>query len=268
MSLALLGLLALPCSAAPGALDFERLAAAAGASGFAAPQASGVLVPASLRVPLTRTLLTAREAETERVDLSGLLDRHLSQSSSFNDRVGRHRVALTLDQTEPDGAWLTVTPPGAQTRMVLIEAGMNGRWSAGGRNYKVGLDINIFRARLNNVIVIRDADSDEVLWSKRISELMSTSYFAGEEVRIGGRSYRIFLAHMPDESHRPAIPSKVLGICLIYDEVFEGRHVRYRTFRVLLDPLRRPEGVTMSLMDGERALLKAAPDGSSLEISR
>lgn len=255
----LLLLLALPGSAAPGALDFERLSAAAGASGFVIPQVS---------VPRTRALLTAaQEEDTARVDLAPLLDRHLSLADSFTDRVGRHLVAVTLDQTEPDGAWLTVTPPGAQPLMVLIEAGMKGQWSSGGRSYKIGLDINIFRSRLNNIIQIRDADTDEVLWSRRIIEIMSTSYFAGQPVRIGGRPYRLFLAHMPDESRRPAVASDILGICLIYDEVSGGKHVRYQTFRVLLSDLQRPDGVVMRLLGGVPARLKASADGAFLDIS-
>lgn len=258
---ALLVLLALPCSAAPGALDFERMAAAAGSPGFVPPQ---------VFVPLTRTALTAADAEadTTRVELTALLDRHLSQADAFNDRVGRHLVAVTLDQTEPDGAWLTVTPPGLPPRMVLIEAGMKGQWSAGGRNYKIGLDINIFRARLNNIIVISDADTDEVLWSRRIIEVMRTSYFSGEAVRIAGRPYRLFLAHMPDESRRPAVASSTLGICIIYDEVSGGKHVKYQTFRVLLRDLQRPDGVVRGLVDGVPVRLKASADGFFLDISR
>lgn len=251
-------LLALPCSAAPGALDFERLAAAAGQSGFIVPRVS---------VPRTYAVTPAPEADTTHVDLVPLLDRHLSLADSFNDRVGRHLIAVTLDQTEPDGAWVTVTPPGGEAQMILIEAGMKGQWSAGGRNYKIGMDINIFRARLNNIIQIKDADTDEIVWSKRIIEIMSTSYFAGAPIRIGGRPYRLFLAHMPDESRRPAVASRVLGVCLIYDEIEGGRHVSYKTFRVLLGALQRPGGVVMSLVNGDRARLQASPDGAFLDVS-
>ena len=257
--LALLGLLALPCSAAPRAFDFERLASWAGYSGFVVPHVA---------VPPTRAVIAAPEQDTARVELAPLLDRHLAHADSFSDRVGRHFVAVTLDQTEPDGAWLTVTPPGGEPRMVLIEAGMKGQWSAGGRNYRVGLDINIFRPRLNNVIRIRDADTDEFIWSRRIIEVMRSSFNAGEPVRIGGRPYRLFLAHMPDESRRPAAPSSTLGVCLIYDELYDGRHVSYQTFRFLLTDLQRPGGVVRGLVDGDRARLQASPDGSVLNISR
>ncbi|MEK7383697.1 MAG: hypothetical protein AAB262_10495 [Elusimicrobiota bacterium] len=255
----LIFLLAIPCSAVPGALDFERMAAAAGSAGFVLPQ---------VVVPPTRAVLSAAEEDTARVDLPPLLDRHLALADAFNDNLGRHLVAVTLDQTEPDGAWLTITPPGLQPQMILIEAGMRGQWSAGGRNYKIGLDIGIFRARLNNIIEISDADTGEVLWSRRIIEIMRTSYFAGEAVRIAGRPYRLFLAHMPDQSRRPAIASRALGVCLIYDEVSGGRHVSYQTFRVLLDALQRPNGVVMDLVDGDRARLKVSADGAFLDISR
>ncbi|OGR98799.1 MAG: hypothetical protein A2V88_02835 [Elusimicrobia bacterium RBG_16_66_12] len=255
----LLFLPALPCAAAPGALDFQRLAAAAGSPGFVLPQVS---------IPLTRAVPSAAEEDTARVDLAPLLDRHLSLADSFTDRVGRHLVAVTLDQTEPDGAWLTVTPPGAQPLMVLIGAGMKGQWSAGGRSYTIDLDINIFRARLNNIIRIRDADTDEVLWSRRIIEIMSTSYFAGQAVRIGGRPYRLFLGRMPDESRRPAVASDVLGVCLIYDETLGGKHVKFQTFRVFFAALQRPDGVMMRLVDGDRARLTVSPDGAFLDISR
>jgi len=263
---ALLGLLAVPSFAAPGALDFERLVGAARAAGFAFPAAAGA--PWEIAVPATPTRPVRPFQEGPmRVDLSGLIDRHMTLADSFNDRVGRHFIAVTLDQTAPDGAWISIMPPGEAARMVLIEAGMKGRWSAGDRTYKVNMDVNIFRARLNNIIEIRDADTDELLWSKRIIQLMSTSYFSGAPVIVAGRPYRLFLAHMPDVSRRPAPPSAVIGLCLIYDEIVDGKHSEYQTYRFMVDVLQRPEGSVVSLFEGDRVRLKVSEDLSSLDIS-
>lgn len=265
-ALTLLVLFALPCSASAGSLDIERLAAGLGAAGFVLPR-GGVPAPVAVAMPTLHAAAVV-EADTAHIELTPLLDRHLIRSDAFSDRVGHHLVAVTLDQNGPDGAWLSVTPPGLPARMVLIEAGMNARWSAGGRNYRVGMDISIFRARLNNIIQISDADTGELLWSRRIIEVMRNSYFAGEPVTVGGRPYRIFFAHMPDASQRPAFASATLGVCLIYDEVVGGVHRKYLTFRVLLRALQRPGGAELGLVNGDRVRLQASADGSSLDISR
>lgn len=252
-------LLVLPCAAAPGHLA-ERLAS------------EGFFLRASAKVPATHPIHGFQEGDTTRVNLAGLLDRHLTRADSFMDSTGRHLVGVTLDQTGGDQAWITITPPASTPRMVLIEFGMRASWRAGGRRYAIRMALTSWTSRLNNIIEIVDADADpEIstpLWRRRIIDLLGVSYGSGEPVVIAGRPYGLFLGRMPDESRKPAVPSSTLGLCLIYDQRVDGKHVEYFPYGALVSDLQRPEGVVLSLFEGDQARLRIAPDVSALEIYR
>ncbi|MBI3563658.1 MAG: hypothetical protein HY079_00520 [Elusimicrobia bacterium] len=246
-----------PASSAPVPPDAARLAAALRAAGFELPPGADALVPAPPPAP------PAAPGAARRVDMAGLLDRHWSTTDAFDDAAGRTLVAGTLDLAG-DG-WLVATPSGGSPVLVRIGAGMRGEWRAGGRTYRVTLDVNIFRARLNNVIVVRDLATGDEVYRRRIIDLFRATYAAGLPVTLAGRDYRLFLAHMPDASRDPAVPSDALGLCLIYDvKDPSGRHVRYDFYRFPAESLKVP--TSLSLFGGDRVLVRASADLGSLDI--
>jgi hypothetical protein len=244
-------------SAAVRPPDVERLSAALRAEGFAAPAVEAAAPP----LPTWSAASAAGPAVS--VDLRGLLDRHWSGTDSFVDAAGRTQVSGTLDLAG-DG-WLVVTPPGATPKMIKIESGMSGRWVSRGRSYAVALDVSVFRARLNNVLIITDLDAGAPVWRRTILELFRETYQAGEPVSVGGRPYRLFLARLPDASVSPAVPSAAVGLCFIYDEKnAAGEHVQYRFYRFPLESLRTASFI--SLFDGDRPFVRVSADRASLEL--
>ena len=258
---ALCVLAAAPVRALPGAIDLDRLGGALGAEGFAVPQ--GELVSPPPPAP-AGALVETDPADGPRVSLVGLLDRHWTATDLFDDAAGRTFVSGTLDLAG-DG-WLVVTPPGGSAQMVKIERGMSGSWSAGGRRYSVDLDVSIFRARLANIIEIKDG-SGATVWKRRIIDLFQKTYDAGRAIVVDGRPYRLFLSRMPG-SGRPAAPTTQVGLCLIYDERdSSGNHAQYDFYRF---PFSSLQGVSLAikLFNGDPARLEASSDGAELTISR
>jgi uncharacterized protein YdeI (BOF family) len=254
-------LAAVPARALPGAIDLDRAAGALAPEGMAPP--AGFFAPA----PPTPVAVAAYSAAPDdaRVALAGLVDRHWTQTDWFDDAAGRTFVAGTLD-LNGDG-WLAVTAPGRAAFLVKIERGMSAAWSAGGRSYKLDLDVSIFRPRLSNVLEIRDAAAGGTVWRRRIVDLFQKTYDAGRAVVIGGRPYRLFLSRMPG-SGSPASPSSRIGLCLIYDQLDgSGAHDQYDFYRYPLEAL---QGVALvvRLYAGDQALLQVSSDGEELTISR
>jgi|GEM_PF-1858846 len=259
---ALLSLCVARAFALPGAIDLDRLSGGLGAEGFAVPAGDRVVNP-----PPTPSAAVARVApppDDAVVSLSGLLDRHWTTVDSFSDPAGETYVSGTLD-LNGDG-WLVVAPPGAAPLMIKIERGMSGAWAAGGRRYAADLNVNIFRARLNNVLEIKDG-SGATVWNRRIVDLFQRTYDAGRAVVIGGRPYRLFLSHLPGGG-KPAAASSAVGLCLIYDQLdSSGRHDQYDFYRFDFSAL-VGKSLPVRLYGGDLATLSASSDGESLTISR
>lgn len=209
-----------------------------------------VLVPEP--VPVLMRLLS--EADTQTVALAPLLDRHLAATDSFAGAGGRTMVAGTLDLAG-DG-FLAVTPPGGATRFIKIERGMSGSWSDGVHGYRVSLSVNIFRPRLANYIVIKDADTGATVWEKRILELFRLTYRAGEPVNLAGRPYRLFFSARPD-----------LGLCFIYDDASEGGH-EYKFYMVPVSQIQGALPASYKMYGGDVVRLHASPDLATLSITR
>jgi len=249
--------------ALPGAIDLDAIAAGAQSAGFS-PIAGHYVPPAQPPAPPAALVYASGAQDDARVDLAGLLDRHLTAADSFDDGIGRTFVSGTLDLAG-DG-WMAVTPPGQTPLLVKIERGMSAQWAAGGRGYSLDLDASIFRARLNNILEIKDG-SGRTVWRRRIIELFQKTFEAGRPVVIGGRSYRLFVARMPD-GQRPARPSSRLGLCLIYDQLDGwGRHDQYDFYRFPLEAM-TGRRLDVALYGGDRASLEVSPDLSALTISR
>ncbi len=208
----------------------------------------------------------AFSADTASVDLPPLLERHLSTTDSFMAAGGRTLIGGTLDFAG-DG-WLAVTPASAGTSsFIRIERGMSGSWRDGGKTYKVGLSVNIFRPRLENWIQIKDASTDRVVWERRISGLFKLTYAAGEPVTVAGRPYRLFYARVPDAGKRPAVPSASLGLCFIYDDMSSGTH-EYKFYMVPVNQITGASPTSYKFYGGDAVRLQADPGLSVLRLSR
>lgn len=195
--------------------------------------------------------------DTVTVELAPLLERHLTRTDGFVVAGEATLVSGTLDLAG-DG-FLAVTAPGDLPRFFKIQRGMAGGWRSGGRRYSVSLSVNIFRARLNNVIVIRD-DADRVVWQKTIRELFRLTYAAGEPVTLAGRPYRLFYARQPDGSARE-------GLCFIYDENRGGTH-EYHFYMVPREQVEGAFPTSYRMYGGDLIRLRLDPDGPRLHIAR
>lgn len=240
----LLSALAVSAHAAPdpAALMRSALPLDFGAAVFDEP----VFIPAPVLMRLAE--------DTQTVTLAPLLDRHLPTTDSFQGAAGRTLVAGTLDLAG-DG-YLAVTPPGGAPRFIKIERGMSGSWSDGVHAYRVSLSVSIFRPRLANYIVIKDASTGLTVWEKRISELFRLTYAAGEPVNLAGRPYRLFYSQKPTN-----------GLCFIYDDTSAGGH-EYKFYMVPLDQIRGAVPTSYKMYGGDTVRLRVTPDLATLDISR
>lgn len=230
----------------PAALLRSALPADFGAAAFDAPVFIPIPAPVLLDVP------PAGDAQT--VALARLLDRHLAATDSFNGAGGVTMVSGTLDLSG-DG-YLAITPPGGASRFVKIERGMSGSWVDGVHAYRVSLSVNIFRPRLANFIVIKDASTGQVVWEKRILELFRLTYKAGEPVNLSGRPYRLFYSAKP-----------TLGLCFIYDDVVDGTH-DYKFYMVPLAQIQGAAPASYRMFGGDVVKLHASADLATLQITR
>jgi hypothetical protein len=251
-TLALAAALAVPSAAAPSASpSWESRVRSMLPAGWELPDAPA---PVAGR-PLPR--LAGLTADTESVELAPLFERHLTRTQGYFAGALHVDVAGTLDLAG-DG-YLAVTPRGQATRFIKIQRGMSGSWQAGGQRYSVSLSVNIFRPRLNNYILIKDAGGRTV-WESQIRELFRSTYAAGEPVVVGGRPYRLFYSRQPDGSARR-------GLCFIYEDHSTGTR-EYRFYLIPVDQLQSGSPSSYTLHGGDRIRLQLAPDGSTLHISR
>lgn len=239
-------------SSAAAAPDPAALVRSALPPGFA-PFAFDAPVPVRIPAPV---LMLPRQAapDAQSVALASLLDRHLPTTDSFAGAGGRTAVAGTLDLSGE--GYLAVTPPGGAPRFIKLERGMSGAWSDGVHQYRVSLSVNIFRPRLANYIVIKNASTGATVWEKRISELFRLTYRAGEPVNLAGRPYRLFFSARPD-----------LGLCFIYDDMSGGGH-DYKFYMVPVSQIRGEVPVSYKMYGGDVVRLQASSDLSMLFITR
>jgi len=247
-AIVLTALLGLRASAAPDPAALVRSALPPGFAPVAFDEPIFVPVPAGI----WRKLQAPEDTQT--VALPSLLDRHLSITDSFTGAGGKTLIAGTLDGNG-DG-FLAVTPPGGGTRFVKIERGMSGGWSDGVSSYRVSLSVSIFRPRLANYIVIKNAGTGQVMWEKRISDLFRVTYKAGEPVNLAGRPYRLFYSARP-----------TLGFCFIYDDTSGGGH-EYKFYIVPLDQVQGAAPTSYKMYGGDVVRLQVSPDLTTLQITR
>lgn len=219
--------------------------------GFAPAPVSDVRVPVPVAVEMSQGRVRAQD--TTSVDLMPLLERHLTTTDAYSGAGGITYVAGTLD-VNGDG-FLAVTPQGKTTTFVKIERRMGGSWSDGVHSYRVSLNVSIFRARLDNIIEIRDQDTGNMVWAKRINDLFRAAYKAGEPVVIAGRPYRLFFSQSPS-----------YGLCFIYDDTSNGGH----DWKFYMVPMSQVVGNASSyrMYGGDAVRLRVTPDLKTLEISR
>lgn len=241
-------LLAARASAAP---DPAALFRAALPPGFAPVELDA---PVRVPVPVPVMIRVQAEGDTQTVALAPLLDRHLPTTDSFQGAGGKTLIAGTLDLAG-DG-YLAVTPPDGRPRFIKIQRGMSGAWSDGVHDYRVSLSVSIFRPRLANFIVIKDAATGQTVWEKRIVELFRLTYRAGEPVNLAGRPYRLFYSAKP-----------TLGLCFIYDEATADGH-EYKFYMVPLEQIHGASPVSYKMYGGDVVRLQVSPDLSTLYITR
>jgi hypothetical protein len=255
--LALVALLAASASAQPGALapDLASWTAALGAPGAETPvpDAAAFDQPAESPAPIP-------PPPTQTVVLDGLLDRHWTRADGFDDAAGRTAVSATLDLDK--NGWLVVVPPGGAAILLQLARGMSGSWTAAGRTYSVDLLPDIL-ARDSSTVRVKN-DDGAVVWRRTITDLREDVDRAGRPVAIGGRSYRLFLSHLP-AGPSPAGASTRVALVFVSDAGVGAE--RHQYFPYSADALAaRPAYLT--LLDGIGVYARLAPDLSALDISR
>ena len=174
--------------------------------------------------------LRSRDPESRSVALAPLLDRHFKAVDSFGAGAGKVYLSAQLD-LKGEGYLAVASESSAAPTLFKLERGMSGQWSVDGRRYSANLSVSVFRKRLNNYIVVKDQSSGELRYSRRIVELLESTYAAGESLVIAGKSYRLFYSHVVDEAARKLDPSKT-GLCFIYDDVSEGGEHDYKFYMI------------------------------------
>ena len=148
------------------------------------------------------------------VDVSRITGRHY-HGDKFNDASGPTIMGMAFDYQGE--VYVTVLPPGADTPFFYqLGMGMAGAWRVGqDAVFRIHLDVNIFRAKVNNIIIVRKDGVEDPLYEKRIRELMYRTYVSGTPVTVGKTLYRVFFGN--NMSGNPAkIEKDRFGIVLVH----------------------------------------------------
>lgn len=254
--------LCLAASSASAAPDPAALVRSALPEGFALPVGAfeeRIPAPAARETELPSLRQAPNPLLTE-ISLAPLLDKHWTAVDSYDAGGVGVRLATTLDLAG-DGYLAVTTPEFGETTFYKIQRGMSGRWTANGRTYSVSLSVSIFRARLSNYIVIKDA-SGRTVWEKRIIDLLQATYRQGLPVTAAGRPYRFFYSRLPS-GDRPSVDT---GLCFIYDDTSNGGH-DYKFYLIPISQVIGTVPTSYKMFGGGTVRLRVSPDQSVLEIT-
>ncbi len=250
-----------------------RLAALFLLSFSALPAAAAVAVPPLPEIPSSAVLrpeawgsfTQAAGGPAVVVSLPPLLNTHWTSSDAFG--VGADRTYLSGHIDLEGTGYMSVLGEGwSEPRFFKIERGMSGRWVIGRSSYSVSLSVSIFRAKLDNYIVV-SKDGAGKAYELRISELFAATYKAGTDVAVGGESYRLFYSSNieTEKTGRPAADRENSVLCFIHDEV-DGNSHDYKFFLIPFRDVAGKGPVVYKFFNKQKLSLTVPADGSSLEI--
>lgn len=217
---------------------------------------------AELRLPEAVRSISGRRPAAPRaaqasgsVALAPLLDRHLHHTEQLSLPGGgvlKLAGTLGLSTDGDEDAYFSVITPGGQRHNYLLNARTGGRFTVNGRAYEVDLEINIFRDKHDNVLVIKDA-SGRAIWRRTIRQLFRASYLAGRQLHLHGREYRLFYTH--------DIRTRAPILCFVHDTPR-----KYHFFIFPVTAMQRA-ATSYTLYNGEQIRLQVSPDRSTLLIN-
>ncbi len=240
---------------------------------FAAfPAAAVVAVPPLPEIPYSAVLKPVPQGSFVRgqgpgvtVPLTDILNKHWTASDAFGVGVDKTYLSGHID-LEGDGYMSVLGEGWTEPRFFKIERGMSGRWVVHRSSYSVSLSVSIFRAKLNNYIVV-SKDGAGKAYELRIAELFSATYKAGTDISMGGESYRLFYSSNIESKKTglPAADPENPVLCFIHDEV-DGDSHDYKFFLIPLKDLAGKGPVVYKFFNNQKLSLTVPPDASSLEI--
>jgi hypothetical protein len=158
------------------------------------------------------------------VELGKIFNQHETGAETASHNGKSVDLSITFDLNSD--AYLSIKEASWGSPLFYkLEAGMGGAWRMGGDIWAVNLDVNIFRQRINNYIVLRDRATGDKFYRKRIRSVLVKAFMRGQQITVGGKSYRVFFSYDLDDSKSPATPrDKVYGIVLVHDSDPDGGH--------------------------------------------
>ncbi|MBI3298496.1 MAG: hypothetical protein HYZ75_10055 [Elusimicrobia bacterium] len=227
-----------------------------------AAAAAALSIQLAVPVGVDRVAAVAGEPDAV-VDLGAVFNKNWKAET--HDTPGGP-VALGTQFDAEGNTYLAVMAPHAMVAThYRYEAGMKGSWQAGGETYDLSLDVSIFRARTNNLVVIKRRSDGREVYRRKIRDVLLSTYPLGTAVTIAGREYRVFFGNgvLKGEPARADPASRTL--CLVTDTGGGGEP----DFRSYIIPFRALEGgglTTYKLYDGARVKLRARVDAAELEL--
>lgn len=235
------------------------------AIGAAGPALEQEQLHVAARRPQGADSLAARQDAERRVDLGSLFNRQWTGAHSAAAGGTTLHLSVTFDLNGQ--AYVSVkADEWASPLFFKLERGLSGDWELGGARYRVGLDVNIFRSRLSNFIVVwRDGQARPV-YKRRIRELLSAAYETGETVIIGGRSYKLFFSYNVDGYRKPPrLDEGRFGVVFVHDADPRGEH-DFDPFIVPYAELAAGGLRRYPLYDGQPVGLRLLEDKTTLEL--
>lgn len=242
------------------------------ALGRAAPASAAVPVPPLPDIPVSTVLrpvalgraVQGPPGPAVTVSLPDKLNRHWTASDAFGEGVDKTYLSGHID-LNGDGYLAVLGAGWTEPRFIKIERGMSGSWVVHRSTYSVSLSVSIFRAKLNNFIVISKAGAGKA-YEMRIAELFAATYKAGTDIAVGGHAYRLFYSGNIDGSRTPpALDAGTPVLCFIHDEV-DGTAHDYKFFLIPIRDVAGRGGVVYEFFRNQKLTLTVPQDLSSLEI--
>jgi len=202
------------------------------------------------------------------VDLAGIVNRHWRHAGKFASPPGE--TFLSVHFNAKGDAYLSVLPPGwGDPLFYKFRKGMAGAWKfRNGDIYRVKLDVNIFRSKTSNYVVVKKDGVEEPVYKERIKTLLWQAYGAGEPVSLNGREYRLFYSNAirkPGENEPERIIPDEFSIVLIHN-AGDKDDPDIKNYMI---PAKRIEGtavVSYELYDGQKVGLRIPAGTKTLEL--
>jgi len=201
---------------------------------------------------------------TALLDLGKLFSRQWKTADSFEGPEGKTYLSATFDLD--DDMFLSVIPPGWKEPLYYrFEYGMSGAWRSGGEIYRVKLEVNIFRERTRNWIIITRDGQEEPVYKRRIQELGASAYAQGDKVVLAGRAYRVFFDYNPKGDSPARIDPTKFGVVFVHD-ADSGEGYDFHHYAVDYNALKDGKVHGYRMHDEQKVGLRVPPNTTDLEV--